>query len=246
MLSILVPTRGRPESVRHLIGSAVDTAADPEALEFVFYVDDDDPTGGQVQALAEDSSAEGPDVIVIRDRRIILSEAWNRCAAQAGYDVMMHCGDDIRFRTHDWDLTVIDAFAAVPDHIVFVHGSDGHQPESFGTHGFIHKLWAETVGYFVPPYFRCDWNDTWLNDVANMIGRRRFIPILTEHLHPVWGTRPLDRTDEERMEYGRIDGVDQLYRDKLPEREADAAKLRQIIQRWSLTDGALAPETSTS
>jgi hypothetical protein len=252
MISILCPTRGRPDYVRQLIDTAVDTAADPEALEFVFYVDDDDPTGDQVRALAE-PGGPGPDVIVIRDRPLnhteglTLSHGWNRCAHQAGYDILMHCGDDIRFRTGSWDLTVVDAFAEVPDHIVFVHGRDGHQPDTFGTHGFIHKMWVETVGYFVPPYFRCDWNDTWLNDVANMIGRRRLVPILTEHLHPAWGTRPLDPTDHARMAAGQADNVDQIYRDKLPERERDAAKLRQIIQRYSLTDGALAPtETSTS
>jgi hypothetical protein len=239
MLSILCPTRGRPDGVRALVGSAVDTAAEPEALEFVFYVDDDDPTGAQVRALADDPA--GPDVVVLVAPRVVLSEAWNACARQAGYDVMMHCGDDIRFRTPDWDLIVVDAFAAVPDHICFVHGRDGHQPATFGTHGFVHKLWVETLGYFVPPYFPCDWNDTWLNDVADMIGRNVLVPILTEHLHPVWGTRPHDQTDVEREAAGVAVNVDQLYRDKLPERERDAAALRRIIERWALTDGSLAP-----
>jgi hypothetical protein len=125
-----------------------------------------------------------------------------------------------------------------------VHGYDGHQPKTFGTHGFIHKLWVEAVGYFVPPYFRCDWNDTWLNDVANMIGRRHYVDIVTEHLHPVWGTRLLDQTDQDRMAAGQADNVDQLYRDKLPEREADAAKLRRIIERYALTDGGLSMDAT--
>jgi hypothetical protein len=245
MISVLCPTRGRPGYVRDLIASAMDTAAEPEALEFVFYVDVDDPTRGEVLGLRDEPT--GPDVIVIEGRPInqpplTLSHGWNACARQAGYDVMMHCGDDIRFRSGSWDLAVVDAFAEYPDHIVFVYGSDGHQPQTFGTHGFIHKLWVEAVGYFVPPYFRCDWNDTWLNDVATMIGRHRHVPILTEHLHPAWGTRPLDATDHARMAAGVADNVDQLYRDLLPEREADAAKLRRIIERWALTDGALAPE----
>ena len=41
-ISILCPTRARPEFLYELIYSALETAADPKKLEFIFYTDNDD------------------------------------------------------------------------------------------------------------------------------------------------------------------------------------------------------------
>ena len=100
----------------------------------------------------------------------------------------------------------------------------GGNGANFGTHGFIHRNWVDTVGYFVPPYFSSDYNDTWLNDVANMIDRRIYVDIKTEHMHPAFNKGPMDQTHIERLQRHQEDNVDALYATKLPERQADADK----------------------
>jgi glycosyl transferase/beta-hydroxylase protein BlmF len=185
----------------------------------VFYVDDDDPTSADAVRETGQTLVVGP--------RILLSSTWNECVRHAHHDVFMHCNDDIYFRSGEWDKYVLRVFDRYEDKIVFVHGDDGHWGAGFGSHGFLHRRWVETVGYFVPPYFACDWNDTWLNDVANALGRRVYLPnVKTEHLHPAFGTRPLDQTDRDRMENGGRDNVDALYRNLAAERAIDVAKLR--------------------
>ena len=42
LISILVPTRGRPESVFRLIKSINETASRKDMVEIIFYVDNDD------------------------------------------------------------------------------------------------------------------------------------------------------------------------------------------------------------
>ena len=43
LLSLIVPTRGRPDQLRRLLDSIKDTAARPDSLELVLVVDEDDP-----------------------------------------------------------------------------------------------------------------------------------------------------------------------------------------------------------
>ena len=229
MISLLTPTRNRPDNVRRMMGSAMATATGP--LQFVFYVDDDAPESfpdripfpSGVQAFRYTT-------YVVDGPRIILSEMWNRCYEAATYDILMHCGDDIVFETPGWDKIVLDAFAEYPDHIALVHGTDSDTNfGTFGTHGFIHRRWVETVGYFVPPYFSSDWNDAWLNDVANRINRRRYVPIMTRHHHPVAGLAEWDQTHRDRLQRHAIDDCDSIYHSKVYERINDAAKLKAVM-----------------
>lgn len=221
MISLLCPTRRRPGNVVRLWESAKQTAGD--RFELLLYVDNDDtPTLN----LLERAPANIRPII---GERIVLSEMWNRLAEHARSDVMMHCGDDIVFRT-PWHDQVLEAFDRFDDRICFVHGRDGFHDERFGTHGWLHRRWVDTVGYFVPPYFSSDYNDTWLNDVANMLDRRVYLPeVYTEHLHPNFAKAPWDATHRERLERHQRDNVDQLYASLAAERNADAGKLREAI-----------------
>ena len=143
-----------------------------------------------------------------------------------------HCGDDIRIRTPKWDQTVINKIEEFDDKIAFVYGSDGHQPKTFGTHGFIHRNWVNVIGYFVPPYFSSDFNDTWLNEVSQKINRHFFVDIYTEHMHPMQGKGLWDETHKERLARGAKDEVDALYNSpKMAKlRDQDAERLRKYIK----------------
>lgn len=221
MISILVPTRHRPKNIQRLWRSVVKTVSDINNIELIVYIDNDDPSYDEVMNVP---------MTRVRGDRIVLSEMWNRCYEHATGDILMHCGDDIIFRTKGWDAKVEDTFAQIPDRIAFVFGDDGSPHNgTFGTHGFIHREWVKAVGYFVPPYFSSDYNDTWLNDVAKMIDRHIHIDIFTEHMHPDLKKARLDITHKERIERHQRDNVAQLYESKLEERKQDAEKLRGVM-----------------
>lgn len=225
MISLLMPTRNRPHNLERISRSILDTAEDIKDIELIIYIDNDDHS--------YDEYLKKPLIMptVIRGDRIVLSEMWNKCYESASGDILMHLGDDIVFQTKNWDLTVKETFDDYPDHIVFVYGDDGSPGgKGFGTHGIIHRKWAETVGYFVPPYFSSDYNDTWLNHVAEIIGRKRYIDILTEHMHPDLHKGDFDITHQERKERHNRDDVGSIYGSKASERQADADKLRKVMQ----------------
>jgi hypothetical protein len=230
-ISILCPTRNRVNTqignfVHDLISTCRTTADNPEQIEFVFYCDDDDDDTKKYFELFDDLLVK-----TICGPRIILSEMWNKCYDKSSGEILLHCGDDLRFRTFGWDTIVRNKFSEIDDRIAFVFGADGYvnPPESFGTHGFIHKNWVEVVGYFVPPYFSSDCNDSWLNDVAKIIQRHFYVDIYTEHLHPVVGKYVWDDTHNERLERHDRDDVHSLYKQLADEREDDAAALMKFI-----------------
>jgi glycosyltransferase involved in cell wall biosynthesis len=221
-ISILCPTRGRPEMVKNFLASLLATSS--EAPEVVLYVDDDDSqtTGPSING---DQSYPIDKLIMLRGPRILMTEMWNRCSEAATGEILLLSGDDVLFRTKGWDDQVRRAFAAFPDRLILVHGDDGVHGNRFGTHCFLHRAWVDAVGYFSPPYFSSDYGDTWINDVFNALDRRIFLPIVTEHLHPIAGKRQPDKTDKERLERHKRDDVEKLYKDLEPERIADIRKV---------------------
>lgn len=222
MISILCPTRNRADAMHRLVTSARQTASNPADLEFIFYIDDDDDHSAVV--------ADNLGATAVRGPRIVLSEMWNRCWDEATHDVAMHCGDDIIFRSRDWDLHVLYAFERYPDKIALVHGRDGYQDAALATHGFLHRNWVNTLGYFVPPHFSSDYNDLWLTEIADAVGRRVYLPeVYTEHMHPVVGKGVWDQTHQERLARHARDGVDQLYQNLRQNRLHDAAALQDAI-----------------
>jgi hypothetical protein len=224
MISLLVPTRKRPEKLRRMIDSVHATALND--VEILCYVTPDDSSYKEhVWPIGPISFITGP--------RLIMSDLWNALLPHAHGDILQQTADDVVYRTPQWDRYIEEAFAEVPDRILLVHGHDGHwNGENFGTLPFVHRRWAETLGYFTGPGFSVDFSDTWPNDVANLIGRRKYLPLYFEHLHWIWGKSEMDETYQEIQDVRLQEGmaITALYNERLPERIADAEKLRAVMR----------------
>jgi glycosyl transferase / beta-hydroxylase protein BlmF len=219
-ISVLAPTRNRPGSVARLIASACGTAAGP--LEFVFYTDGDAPLPPGFTAMAGVKAVTGP--------RITMSGMWDACWRQATADVFMMCCDQVAFRTPGWDEQVLAAFGDYDDRIVMVYGNDlFHPPGDGATLPFLHRAWTDALGYFSPPYFAADFADAWIGDIATTIGRRRYVPVITEHLHPAAGKNPWDQTHQERLQRLASGAPRRIYDGKAAERQRDAQRLAGAI-----------------
>lgn len=232
-ISVLLPTRQRAVWLTRLADSILETANHPENIELVTYIDEDDGSYDELKSIKLDwIQVRGPRE---HDGIANLSVMWNRCYNEATGDILMHCGDDIVFRTEGWDDVVRAAFRQQADHILFVYGSDGNgesEKNKFGTHGFIHRDWVNAVGYFVPPYFASDYNDTFLNDIAKQVNRHQYVDILTEHLHFSVGKAEIDTNTRERLARHAAQHPEVIYESHEFRLEmADAAeKLRQVIE----------------
>lgn len=220
-ISILVPTRQRRNRLIELYDSMFEYAKYPANVEMVAYVDDDDKSY---------NGLERYNLNIITGKHTRIADAWNICWKNAEGEILGLFGDDVICRTQDWDKIVTNEFNKLDDKIAFVYGDDGSDAgKTFGTHGFIHQNWAETVGYFVPPYFYASYVDTWLNDVAKMVNRHKYVDVLFEHMHQGMGKSEDDETYKEARRM--VVGMEDLYNAKLQERNADARKLIEFMEK---------------
>jgi hypothetical protein len=121
MISILTPTRGRPDNVKRLVDSALATAKFPDEVELLFYVDSDDDTFP--------TEMESENVRLIRGPRMWLSVLQNILYA--------NCRGDIE--------KFPDKLVLVYPNDLATHG------ESMAIHGFLHRNWINAVGCWVAP-----------------------------------------------------------------------------------------------
>lgn len=225
LISVLVPSRGRPDMFRRMYESLVVTATYPRSIEVVARLDEDDTTKIDYPWETDVRLSYGT------GERILLSEAWNQCYRAATGEILMHCGDDLTFNTPGWDVRVREEFAKIPDRIALVFGDDlSTNFPDLATHGFLHRRWVETIGYFLPPLFSSDWNDVWISEVAQKLGR--MVPmgdVIIEHHHYTFGKAERDQTHAEREERGERDDVVNLFKQTASKRKADAAKLKRVM-----------------
>jgi len=218
VISVLIPTRGRPQQLERAVRSIRDTAVGE--VEVVAYIDSDDLDSAQMAGNLGIRSIVGP--------RIVLSQTWDELAKVASGDILCQGNDDCIWKTRAWDLVVQKAFEEWPDRIGMVHGSDGAmQHDRFAVNPFVHRKWVETLGYFTPTFFSNDYGDTWINHLANAIGRRKFVPILIEHMHYLFGKAEVDQTTRERLARGRQDRPRLLYEAMAEVRRLDALRLER-------------------
>jgi hypothetical protein len=226
MISILCPSRGRPELAKKMVDTAIARAGAP--VQVLLYLNDDDPTLPQYQELI---SAEH--LIVGPDRSPAYS--WNRLAELAKYDLLFLMGDDAWFETDNWAIKVSNVFDQYPDKIVFAFPSveglqwkGGELTADHCPHFVVHKNWVNVLGYFVPPHFWHWYIDTWFRDIAKMIGRFHSIkdvsvPLLVDYE---------DVTDARKDRLSNRERDHWLWPRTQRWLHADAYALHQFIQNY--------------
>lgn len=176
-ISILCPSRGRPEMARRMAESAVSTATDTRGLEILFYLNEDDPLVGEYK--------HGPFTVFIMGRDGPTSYAWNELARRAAGDVLMLMGDDVVFETPGWDVKLRGALCELNGSSAGNPGGglgvfsfdDGRSPLGEGhPHPAMTREVYKRLGYLACPMFRHFYVDTWLVDLAKAAGIFHYLP----------------------------------------------------------------------
>lgn len=237
-IGILCPTRQRVGWTKRMVNSCLDTASDPDHIKIVLRLDMDN---------FEDHEGYKKLIRVGIDKVLIgpskcLSLLWNDLYKLLGESTQlnMHSADDLIFRTQGWDAVAREEAKKFPKGIGMVYFDDAIQHEGLSTHGFYSRGWSEALGFFMPPYYTANFNDThnmWLGKNLQQRGHSNCCiyrgDILLEHMHPSnpngntsW-SEPVYKLQLMRMQR---DKCDQLYLSKQNERESDLNKLLNVIK----------------
>ena len=163
MISIVCPSRGRPELAKKMIDSFLKNPGCE--VEILLYLNEDDPKLKEYKILIDSKYYSiGPDRSP--------GYSWNLLAQQAKYDIIFLMGDDAYNITDNWGEIVLKTFDLYKDKIVMVVPDIKRiSKKEFCPHFLLHKNWIKTLGYFIPPHFHQHYVDSWTREVEKALNR---------------------------------------------------------------------------
>lgn len=161
-----------------MVESALKTANNPDEIDFLVYVDNDD-------------REEYPEY-VIHGEALQLAPAYQYLYELSTANILMMAADDLIFRTKGWDTELLKI---IPDDDVFVCSFDDlGRPKKENGHPFIGRQFVELLGYFTYPKLKHSCVDNWVVDIAIKSGKYLYADFIIEHVHPKYQKGGWDST----------------------------------------------------
>ena len=220
-ISILCPTRNRPEQLAEMMESALNMSLKPNQIEFCLYIDVDDSS--------YDDLVLPNNVMVVRGPRMWLSMMYNALLTAAKGEYLFWSGDDVDFKTYGWDEELRTAITKFSSKIGVVHVNDmaTTYPQKYATIGMVHRNWVGAFGYVFTPHLRDNGIDFWISNVSNQINRRVYLPqVKVEHKQYRQGKASIDKTYMDRIDDHKTYNPIKIYQLLIDERRRDALVLQ--------------------
>lgn len=173
MLTVLCPSRGRPDKAEECYRSFLDTRHETES-SMVFVLDEDDGSAPDYDVpiqLVERGRPGMTDAL-----NAALKTVWDQA------EVIGFVGDDHRFRTSGWDKIFIDQLRAVEGGLVFANDLARHDipTQIFGSA----KIW-KALGWMALPEAQHLYLDNTWRVIGDELDRLYYFPdVVIEHMHP--------------------------------------------------------------
>lgn len=227
--SFIVPTKGRPESLRIMCDSVRLRTRRLDRVEIVLVIDDND---------SESLAFEYPG-LQIRKVTVPPGSSMGRLN-MAGYRAssgryIMLMNDDVGLGTDAWDERVLEIFQSFPDGIVLVHVNDGIFGQKLCTFPFLTRTFCELAGGICPEgYLRYRIDDHIHNvfDLLVELGYRRriYVPdVVFQHANLTETEKGHDYVPDPEIHAIDTDRFEAL----LPERKRLALRANDTILRYS-------------
>lgn len=162
-VSLVIPSRGRPDLLRQSVDAAL-ASSFLSSTRIVVGLDSD--TNDKIDANLLWSSKT---IVSVEDREDSLGAKYNRCQRAHEADLYVLGSDDVAMVTPGWDEQLEKTAKVFPDQIGVVYFAD--MPGVFQAGQAVTHRLVELMGYLCQPYTPFWWHDTWLHEIAAMIGR---------------------------------------------------------------------------
>mgnify|MGYP003136998943 CR=1 FL=1 len=234
-VSLLVPSRERLNLKLTLISSIITTVKDINNVELIFGIDEDDPTRDTVYKMAE--AIPFVKIVDVKNegKFIGINKIWNLLYPHAEGDILGYIGDDMIFKTPDWDEKILEEFNEnnLPDDkIKLVHCYDGiRNHDEICVNAFLHKKYIDIIGYLCREEFLIEWSDQWLYQTFKAFDRIKWRKdIHIQHNHWIYGNRQRDGVADRMLSDNKSFIGGQLWVDLVDERVSDVKKMSKYLQ----------------
>ena len=201
LISLLLPTRGRPELAKRLFQSIVDTTTCLDAVEVILYVDDDDYSSHEL---------DNPDIHIEKTigPRLSMGEYNSYCLEKSRGEIIILVNDDMVMRTQGWDECIRNKHSEFPDGIYLIYCNDLFKKGKLCTFPILSRATCDILIEPYPKFYLGAFIDYHLFDIFKRLQKNGFDRIyyledvIFEHLHYRVGKAKIDKTYTMR---GRFD-----------------------------------------
>lgn len=190
MISVLLPTTGRPDRAEACIRQLRATAD----VEVICAVDCDPESARRLAPLV--------DKLLVATFYRGCSQAWNDCLAEASGDPIVFAADDLEWG-EGWLEAALAKLAEFDDGWGMVGFNDGHwDGNELATHYLMSRRFiVEVLGGVVAwPAYKHSFNDLETCERARLAGRYAWCESAdVRHVHWLFGDRAQDDTDQRRL-----------------------------------------------
>jgi len=173
-ISIIHPSRNRPEQAEETIKLWLGNAKDSSQIEYILSIDHNDKDLKRYKAI---SDRNGTKTHIAMNKSAI--EAINRAAKKSQGNLIIVVSDD--FKSEEaWDEKLLKELEGKEDFIVKTQ--DGIQ-EWIITLPILDRKYYERFGYVYFPGYSHLWSDTEMTSVADLTGRKITSQLFFEHEH---------------------------------------------------------------
>jgi hypothetical protein len=204
MISLIIPTRKRIESLNRLFDNIVNTCSSTSNLEVLLRIDDDDiDTIRFVEQYSTKSKLLIRTIIGKRGKGYVdlHNKISELCQISAG-KFLFFLADDVQFMTKGWDEKILATYDSIyRDNIFWVRTSHNEEGNPWAQCFAISRDWYNVTGHLGT----CYQQDTEFNCVARYVGREVFIKDIVVIHHRVDRETGIinGKTDETHVE-GRM------------------------------------------
>ncbi len=192
-ISIILPTRNRQSLIYRLLDSIVKTTDNPQDLEIIIYIDEDD---------LESQNISYPSLSIVKligpQRTMVTINNICYRASTGKYIFLMN--DDVVFQTPHWDTTIVKALEQFPDGIALLYGNDLHRGKGMPTFPILPRTVCELMDGICPSEYIRFLIDYRIFDIfkrLSSLGYNRIFyleNVIFEHMHYSLGKAPSDNT----------------------------------------------------
>ncbi len=225
-LSILLPTRGRPDQAQRLFDSIVEHSENLDRIEIILRLDEDDT----------DSHALEPSAISFKKiigPRASMGSLNTECYNQSSGDIIILLNDDMAVRTPNWDRKIRETHERFPDAVYLAYANDMIAGELLCHIPILSRQTCETLERPFPHEYQGGFIDYHLFDIFKRLrhqGEDRVIYLKSveiEHMHFRVGKSSYDATYSAR---GQMDVGDEAFTGLRKYRQAASKRLFAVIK----------------
>lgn len=192
MISVLLPTTGRPDRAELCVRALRETTTGHE-VEIIAAVDADETSRDRLRPLA--------DRLLYNDEFRGCSKAWNDCLAVSTGDPVVFAADDLIWQP-GWLDSALEHLAEFPDGWGLVGFNDGHWGPELSTHYLMSRRFIVQVlgGVVAWDFYPHSFNDAEVCERARAAGRYAWCErAKVYHEHWLFGDRAQDETDRRKL-----------------------------------------------